>query len=140
MTQNGSSVLLLDEGVAKLAQFLDFIGAGVTVSVAGGKASISIPGGAALQKTEQTFGSDPAYYGTWTIVDAGVLATSHILAGLSAEAPAALRDGVAADGDEAEMEPMALWAENIAAGSFLLVAVPVDGPVDGPYVFTYLIG
>ena len=51
-----------------------------------------------------------------------------------------LRDGVDSDEDEAEMEPMDVWAEDVRDGSFLLVAEVRDGPVDGPYVFAYSIG
>ncbi len=91
-----------------------------------------------IKPTEQTFGASLVHYGQWTITDADVKAASNIIVRLSTEVPSALRDGVAADGDEAEMEPMDVFAENIALGSFLLVAIPRDGPVDGPYVFNYL--
>lgn len=95
---------------------------------------------AVFRTTEQTFGTSPVAYGQWTITDPDVLSTSHILVSLTVEVPSALRDGVSADGDEAEMEPMDMWAESIVAGSFLLVACPRDGPVDGPYKFSYTIG
>jgi len=87
-----------------------------------------------IKSTEQDFGSTNAYYGSWVITDSDVAAASNIRAYLSAEAP------TGRDGDEAEMEPMDCWPENIASGSFTLVAEVRDGPVDGLYKFNYIIG
>lgn len=90
--------------------------------------------------TEQDFGSTPTYFGSWVITGADIVIGSRILLALAAEAPAALRDGVSADGDEADMEPMYLFAEAITAGQFTLCAEVIDGPVTGPYKFIYQAG
>lgn len=90
-----------------------------------------------VRTVEKDFGASLTMYGSWTVSDTLVVSTSRIIPVLVATAPVALRDGVAADGDEADMEPMAVWAESVTAGSFTLVAEVRDGPVDGPYVFLY---
>lgn len=93
-----------------------------------------------IKTTEQDFGSTQTLYAEWVITDADVSSSSNIIPRLSSEAPAALRDGLAADGDEADMEPMDVTARDMAAGSFTLVAEVRCGPVTGPYKFNYLIG
>lgn len=91
-------------------------------------------GSANIKSTEQTFGATGVYFAEWTIVDVDVLSGSNINAKLSAEPP------TGRDGDEAEMEPMEVYAKDIIAGQFTLVAEVQDGPVDGAYVFNYLVG
>ena len=87
----------------------------------------------AITITEQDFGATPVQSGEWTVTDANVATTSHILAWLTAEDP------TGRDGDEAEMEEMVVFAKTIAAGSFVLCAEAVDGPVDGKYKFGYIV-
>lgn len=93
----------------------------------------SSSGSVEIKITEQDFGALPQAFGSWTITDGDVLLGSHVAAWLTAEAP------TGRDGDEAQMEPMDVFAEDIAAGSFTLVATVIDGPVEGLYKFGYLI-
>lgn len=107
---------------------------GLTFLRADGSFATPAAGAANIKATEQTFGASPVYSAEWTIVDAEVLLGSNIIVRLSAE-PATGHDG-----DEAEMEPMEVLAKDIVAGQFTLYAEALDGPVEGSYVFNYLIG
>lgn len=70
MTEVMANGGVLDEGVVRLAKLLDFVGAGVTVTVSGQKATVSIPGGGtwttAVKNADQT-------NNTSTLVDDTVL-------------------------------------------------------------------
>lgn len=82
---------------------------------------------------EKDFGSSQTLYGSWSISDTNVASTSHIVAWLITEAP------TGRDADEAQMEPMDVFAEDMATNSFTLVALVQDGPVDGLYKFAYIV-
>lgn len=69
---------------------------------------------------------DKVYVGSWIVSDIEVTAGSHITAW--------------AEEDEAEMEPMDVYAENIQNGAFTLMAVAREGPVTGQYRFSYIVG
>jgi hypothetical protein len=97
-------------------------------------------GSADIKTTEQDFGTEQVLYAEFSITDGDVTSASSIIPSLSAEAPAALRDGLAADGDEAEMEPMHLFAKDMTTGSFTLAAEATHGPLTGPYKFNYMVG
>jgi hypothetical protein len=115
---------------------INFTGSGVTASDVGGETQVNIPGGggASMSVTEQDFGALPGVtYKEFAITDAAVSSTSHIPVWLLTEAP------TGRDADEAEMEPMDVFAKNMATGSFTLVAEVRSGPVEGLYKFGYMV-
>ena len=80
------------------------------------------------------FGSTPTYENRFTITDTAILEGSHIMAQIAYE-PTTGRDA-----DEVEMEPFTLMAGPNGAGSMFLFLTARDGPVDGKYKVSYLIG
>ncbi len=133
--QSGSAVMIGRDGVQT------FISGALTSSfVSGtffgdGSNLQGISASPNIKNIELSFSGNPyTNYGSWVVSDGQVSITSNIRCWLSAENP------TGRDGDEAEMEPMDCFAEDIANGSFTLVAAVRDGPVSGSYVFHYLLG
>lgn len=89
--------------------------------------------GAQLRRAVVDFGSTPTQYGRWQVSDPLIAATSLVMIDQS---------GVAAPGrpfDEAEMDPIEFRARP-EAGSMVVIAKALEGPVVGAYVIDYVIG
>lgn len=123
-------VTVEDEGTEQgFVQRLNFTGAGVTATVSGDEATITIAGGGGggtFLGATVDFGAGGIGSVSATIADAGVAADSKIV--VSAR-PAAGRDV-----DEMEMGPVILGYGNIVPGvSFDVLAVSLDGDATGQY-------
>lgn len=103
-------------------------------TVAGGDAawlaSATVGGGATLTEVEIDFGSKPAWSATFTVTDAGVSPSSHILP-VPSGAVATGRVG-----NDAEWDSLILSASP-GTGSFILTAMAVPGPVVGKRKILY---
>jgi hypothetical protein len=90
-------------------------------------------GSTTLKSVEVNFGTHNTRYGRFTVTDAAVTTSSHIMATLAGEA------ATGHSADEAEMDPM-LVSAIAGTGQLTLVARSLDGPVRGAYRFVYVIG
>ena len=111
-------VRVQDEGALQgRATTVNFTGAGVTATVSAGAATVNVPGGgagASWTTVEIDFGTAARFVKTMTVTDAGVSATSKIMA---------LQSGTAATGrqaDENEMDSIACRATP-GTGDFRLI-------------------
>ena len=89
---------------------------------------------------EGDFGTNPTYFGTWSIFDEGVNQESEIHAWVTPTPSVTLGPSGVLDADETEVEPMIVTVENVFTGQFDLTAEVVDGPIVGPYNFAYMLG
>jgi hypothetical protein len=111
--QNPSLVEILDELVSQgLVSRINFAGAGVVATVAGGLATITIaggggPGGGSATTVEVNVGATPISRGKFIITDAGITGTSKVIV---AQAPGPYT-GKGTRADEAEMDPLWCVAE-----------------------------
>lgn len=108
------SASVLDEGVAKAGLVLDFVGAGVVVTSASGKQTISISGGGGGGGTATTVevdvGSTPTWRGKFTITDAAITTAKKVLC-WQAPGPYTGKGTLA---DEAEMDFIDCQVEPLA--------------------------
>lgn len=113
---NPAPIIIDDEGVQKgLVREVDFVGAGVTASVSGNKATVTIAGGAGAAWTtlEVDMGTTPVFRGSFTISDAAIGVSSKIII-MHAPGP---YTGKGTRADEAEMDPILVTAAPTGAGT-----------------------
>jgi len=130
--------VIQDEGVQQGAvNTVNYSGAGVTVAVTGGVATVTIPGGGVgtvtITEVEVDVGTIPVYETHATVVDASVTGTSKIIVTQSGAAPTGRQ------ADENEMDGITANATP-GAGSFVLQLNARPGPISGKYKFNYLLG
>jgi len=130
--------VIQDEGVQQGAvNTVNFVGAGVTASVAGGVATATISGGgggpATITEVEVDVGTLPVYETSVSVTDATVSGTSKVLI---------VQSGAAATGrqaDENEMDGLDVSATP-AAGSFTARICAKPGPITGKFKLLYMVG
>lgn len=119
---SGLGVIVQDEGVTQTGlgdsgsvDTINFEGAGVTASVTGMTATVTIPGGGSPAATtvEVDLGSTPVTQGKFTITDAAISGTSKVLCW---QAPGPYT-GKGTRADEAEMQPVSVIAVEPGSGS-----------------------
>ena len=124
-----------DEGSALTQRAtLNFTGAGVTVSDAGGKTVVSVAGGGgSWTEVEIDFGAAPVYGAEFTITDAAISAASKVQV---------LPCGKAATGRTADDWAWdgAAFAANPGAGSATCYAQFLPGPIVGKRKVQYSVG
>jgi len=124
-----------DEGSALTQRAtLNFVGAGVTVSDAGGKTLVTIAGGGgSWTEVEVDFGSSPVYGAEFVITDAAITAASKVQV---------LPCGKAATGRTADDWAWdgAAFAANPGTGSATCYAQFLPGPVVGLRKVQYSVG
>jgi hypothetical protein len=124
-----------DEGIALTQRaVLNFTGAGVTLSDAGGKTVVSVAGGGGTwTEVEVDFGSAPVYGAEFTITDAAITAASKMQV---------LPCGKAATGRTADDWAWdgAAFAANPGVGSAICYAQFLPGPVVGLRKVQYSVG
>lgn len=109
---------------------------GISATVSGNVATISVSGGggsATITQIEVDFGTAPVRTKTFTVTDASVSTTSHLVV---------TQSGTAATGrqaDENEMDPI-LFSGTPGSGQFTLIANALTGPVSGKYKVNYMVG
>lgn len=115
-------VIVQDEGVTQTGlgdsgsvDTIDFVGAGVTATVSGTTATVTIPGGGSPAATtvEVDLGSTLVTQGKFTITDAAISGTSKVLCW---QAPGPYT-GKGTRADEAEMQPVQVIAVEPGSGS-----------------------
>lgn len=89
--------------------------------------------GTAGASTEVDFGAVPTRYGTFTIVDATVVAGTRVMIVQSAEAATGKSQ------DENECDPL-LCRAVAGSGSFTVYVTALEGPVTGKFRLSYLVG
>jgi len=125
-----------DDGAALTQRAtLNFTGAGVTVTDAGGKTVVDIAGGAGASWTEVEvdFGSSPVYGAEFTITDAAITAASKVQV---------MPCGKAATGRTADdwAWDSAAFAANPGTGSATCYAHFLPGPIVGKRKVQYSVG
>ena len=137
MPLNNPPIIVQDEGTTQGAvNTINFTGSGVTATVSGNVATISVTSGsssATIYQIEIDFGLSPTRSKTFTIIDSNVNAGSFLII---------TQSGAAATGrqaDENEMDPI-VFSGTPATGQFILNANALNGPVAGKYKVNYMIG
>ena len=128
--------LIQDEGTPQTARTtVDFVGSGVTVTDTGAKTQVSIPGGGSAVTYQATidFGANEKSDELFNIVDAGISATSKIVAFVTWVST------LGRDPDEIMADPISLSIEP-KAGSMDVYAMALHGTVSGKYAINYQIG
>lgn len=130
--------VIQDEGVQQGAvNTVNFVGAGVTASVAGGVATATISGGgggpATITEVEVDVGASPVYTASISVTDATVSGTSKVLITQSGRA------ATGRQADENEMDGLIANATP-AAGSFTAQIIAKPGPITGKFKLLYMVG
>jgi hypothetical protein len=127
-------VIIKDEGTTQGAvNTINFTGTAVTATVVGNVATVSITSGSGsftVTEIEVDFGSSPTRTKTFTVVDAGITASSKLIITQSGHA------ATGRQADENEMDPI-LFSGTPGSGQFILIANALTGPVAGKYRVNY---
>jgi len=135
MISNPILTVIRDEGTTQgAARILDFVGAGVVVTVVAGVATITIAGGGGGAATITAFTITcpyPTVDQVFNVIDASVTGTSKVLVSI----------GHYNDLDTNTPEDIEWNVESVAAGSFnFRVKAKNDEVIGGPYKFFYMLG
>lgn len=133
----GGAITTKDEGstLSSTVTTLDFVGAGVTASGAGATTTITIAGAGAASMSQTTidFGSTEKSDELFNVVDAGISATSKIIAFVT------WLSTLGRDADEIMADPISISIQP-KAGSMDIYAMALEGTVSGKYAINYQIG
>lgn len=135
MPLNNPPVIIQNAGTTQGAvNTINFTGS-VTATVSGNVATVNVTGSGSSTVTEIEidFGSSPTRTKKFTVVDAGVSASSKLVITQSGHA------ATGRQADENEMDPI-LFSGTPASGQFTLIANALTGPVAGKYRANYVVG